>query len=113
MDKLVLKSIEIIDYFKPRLWTMENPASGNLKKREVVKDIPFYDVDYCKYSDWGYKKKTRFWTNNKNFVPKLCNGDCENMIGKKHRTNVESIGGGSNRLSRYKIPPKLIKELYI
>mgnify|MGYP003676016688 FL=1 len=112
MDKLVLKSIEIIDYFKPRLWTMENPATGNLKKREVVKDIPFYDVDYCMYSDWGYKKKTRFWTNNKNFVPKLCNGNCENMIGKKHRTNVASIGGGSNRLVRYKIPPKLIKELY-
>ena len=20
-------------------------------------DKPFYDVDYCKYSDWGYKKE--------------------------------------------------------
>ena len=131
MDLLVKKSLEIIDYFKPRIWILENPATGNLRKREVVKDIPFYDVDYCMYSDWGYKKKTRFWTNIVNFVPKLCNKNCGNMVKigvkhihknncgngaqnklvRKHKINVNGVGGGTNRLERYRIPPKLIEEL--
>tara|TARA_R110001592_G_scaffold9704_8_gene51369 strand:- start:914 stop:1627 length:714 start_codon:yes stop_codon:yes gene_type:complete len=133
MDKLVDKSIEIINYFKPRLWFMENPATGCLKKREIVKDLPFYDVDYCMYSDWGYKKKTRFWTNRKNFNAQLCNKQCGNMVKindkhihksncgnsaqnrlvRKHKKNIHDFGGGTNRLERYRIPPKLISKLYI
>ena len=26
-----------------------------------MKDIPFIDVDYCMFSDWGYQKPTRIW----------------------------------------------------
>ena len=72
-DKLVAKSLEIIDYFKPYWWFMENPQTGTLKNREVVKDIPYYDVDYCMYCDWGYKKRTRIWTNKEVWENKLCN----------------------------------------
>lgn len=81
-DKLVLKSFEIIDYFNPSLWFMENPQTGNLKNRDIMKDIPFYDVDYCMYSDWGYKKRTRVWTNKKDWIGKLCDnsGKCGNMV---------------------------------
>ena len=64
-DKLILKTLEIIEYFNPVLWFMENPQTGKLKNREVVKGLPFYDIDYCMYSDWGYKKRTRIWTNKK------------------------------------------------
>jgi len=93
-DKLVLKTFEIIDYFKPELWCVENPQTGNLKHREIMKDIPFYDVDYCMYSDWGYKKRTRIWTNKINWDNKLCDGSgaCGNMIiiptagAKRHDT---------------------------
>ena len=81
-DLLVLKSFEIIDYFKPKYWFLENPQTGNLKNREIMKDIPFYDVSYCMYSNWGYKKQTRIWTNKKDFKPKVCDGKgtCGNMI---------------------------------
>lgn len=81
-DKLVLKSLEIIDYFKPELWCMENPQTGRMKDREIMKDIPFYDVDYCMYSDWGYRKRTRIWTNKKDFNNLLCDGSgsCGNMV---------------------------------
>tara|TARA_R100001086_G_scaffold78374_1_gene37979 strand:+ start:1438 stop:2208 length:771 start_codon:yes stop_codon:yes gene_type:complete len=93
-DKLVLKSFEIIEYFNPKLWFLENPQTGNLKNREIMKDKPFYDVDYCMYSDWGYKKRTRIWTNKKEFNNKLCDGSgaCGNMIevptngAKRHDT---------------------------
>ena len=27
----------------------------------------FYDVDYCKYADWGYRKRTIIWTTLKGF----------------------------------------------
>ena len=114
MDLLVKKSLEIIDYFKPRLWFLENPATGNLGKRAIMKDISFYDLDYCMYSDWGYRKRTRFWTNKKNFANKLCNKKCGNMNGNKHKKGVSiNYGGGSNRLGRYRIPPKLIEDLYL
>ena len=75
-DKLVLKTLEIINYFNPELWFLENPQTGNLKTRSIMKDISFYDVDYCMYSDWGYKKRTRIWTNKKNWnfqIEYFCN----------------------------------------
>ena len=92
-DKLVLKSFEIIDYFKPEYWFLENPQTGNLKNRDIMKDKPFHDVDYCMYSDWGYKKRTRIWTNKKEFDNKLCDGSgaCGNMVDKQHN-NVLANG---------------------
>ena len=113
-DIKVKKTLEIIEYFKPRLWTMENPQSGSLKRRTfmIEKNLPFYDMDYCMYSDWGYRKRTRFWTNKKNFSNKLCNKQCGNMIGNKHAHHIGTEKGGSN-LSRYRIPPKLIEDLYL
>lgn len=126
---MVDKVFEIIDYFKPKHWWIENPKTGRMK--EYITDKDYYDVDYCKYSDWGYKKRTRFWTNIKDFKPKLCKSDCDNIIkidtkklhktnlgnterrnvAKKHSKDIQNTGGGSNRLERYRIPEKLIEEL--
>ncbi len=121
---MVDKVFEIIDYFQPKYWWVENPATGRMKT--YITDKPFYDVDYCKYCDWGYKKRTRFWTNIKGFEPKLCKMDCENIIviekgekiQKKHLATMggskncgqKSVGGGNNRLDRYRIPKNLIEE---
>lgn len=118
-DELVSKTLEIIDYFKPTLWFMENPQSGCLKNRDVVKSLPFYDVDYCRYANWGYRKRTRIFTNKKNFVPKLCNKKCGSMIGNKHKLifcgdkTERTQGGLSSTLLRYRIPPNLISELIL
>ena len=96
-DKLVLKTLEIINYFNCEYWFMENPQTGNLKNREIVQGIPFYDVDYCMYSDWGYKKRTRIWTNKKDWENKMCDnsGSCGNMIqipNKKQHCKVLANG---------------------
>ena len=81
-DIIVKKTLEIINYFDCEYWFMENPQTGKLKNREIMKDIPFYDVDYCMYSDWGYQKRTRIWTNKKDWNGKICDksGACGNMI---------------------------------
>jgi site-specific DNA-cytosine methylase len=133
-DKLVLKTLEIINYFDCEYWFLENPQTGRLKNREIMKDIPFYDVSYCMYSDWGYEKRTRIWTNKKNWNNKLCDksGACGNMIEKKHKLNVSkevhtigekkgkhkkdvsiNYGSGTNRLDRYRIPEELILSLFL
>lgn len=152
---MVDKVFEIIEYFDPKYWWIENPQTGKMKT--YITDQPFYDVDYCKYSDWGYQKRTRFWTNIEGFKPLICKKNCDNIITiktqegdihsgykkpikgekrtlhkrqigdcnnkmksikkalkddkKKHKLNMNEIGGGNNRLDRYRIPNKLIEEL--
>jgi hypothetical protein len=138
---MVDKVFEIIEYFEPKHWWIENPATGRMK--EYITDKPFYDVDYCKYSDWGYRKRTRFWTNIENFEPKLCKKDCNNLVvidddknKKLHKINLgntgnkrlvknimtmggkkgcgqKNVGGGTNILERYRIPENLIEELFL
>ena len=70
---MVDKVREIIAYFEPKYYIIEKPQTGRMK--EYIQDLPYYDVDYCKYSDWGYRKRTRFWTNIEGFNPQKCNND--------------------------------------
>ena len=92
-DIIVKKTLEIIDYFDCEYWFMENPQTGKLKNREFMKDIPFYDVSYCMYSDWGYEKKTRIWTNKKDWSNQICDksGACGNMVESQHK---QVLGNG-------------------
>ena len=120
-DSLVLKSLEIIYYFKPKFYFIENPQTGLLKTREFMKDLPFTDLDYCRYCDVGYRKRTRIW-NNTNFTGFLCEGSgkCTNMTGKRHKTTAQQ---GRNKTSKgyygechntdvlNKIPHKLCLEI--
>ncbi len=121
-DKIVKKTLEIINYFDCELWFMENPQSGNLKNREFMKDIPYYDVDYCKYSDWGYRKRTRIWTNKKNFDNKLCKKDCGFILEGKHINNLgndgfkkdgKKVSRNFTQKEKYRIPADLIYSLIL
>tara|TARA_R110001632_G_C11190981_1_gene402086 strand:+ start:89 stop:730 length:642 start_codon:yes stop_codon:yes gene_type:complete len=119
-DKLVLKTFEIIKYFNPEYYFMENPATSRMKDRPFMKDHPNYVVDYCMYSDWGYRKRTRIWTNKKDWNAKLCNKQCGNMVGNLHKTNLGNTermkkvnGKIYNQLERYRIPEDLIFSLFL
>jgi len=102
-DKMVLKALEIIEYFNPEYWFLENPQTGRLKDRDFMKDIPFYDVSYCMYSDWGYEKKTRIWTNKKDFNNKICDksGSCGNMI-EETKSHQKTADGGYDKRKKHK-----------
>jgi hypothetical protein len=120
-DSLVQRSLELIEYFQPRWWFIENPTTGLLKDRPFMEGKPFTDLDYCCYSDWGYRKRTRIWTNS-GFVGKLCGGKdvCPCMVGKRHRTTAQQ---GRNKTDSgmygeihstkflYRIPASLCEEL--
>jgi site-specific DNA-cytosine methylase len=60
-DKLVLLTLKIVEYFQPQFWWLENPRGGLLKTRSFMEGIPYVDVDYCQFTDWGYQKPTRIW----------------------------------------------------
>ena len=159
---MVDKVFEIIEYFKPKYFWIENPKSSKMWKyiREKYPDPDirnnFYHFDYCKYSDWGYKKPTIFYTNIKDVVPLVCKRDCDNLIkdSKRHikeccsrdyyknvntgeiipietklkrekykkdkdwfkltkrHKDWKTVGGGTNKLERYRIPSRLIKNLF-
>jgi len=95
---MVQKIFEIIDYFDPDYFIIENPATGRMK--DYINDlIPFYDIDYCKYSNWGYKKTTRFWTNIEGLQFKKCKNDCENIIEIKGQKLHSSRMGTSKTIN--------------
>lgn len=156
---MVDKITEILEYFQPKNYWIENPATSKMK--EYLGEENSVVVDYCKYCDWGYKKPTRFWVSKDieaNFTPLKCKYDCDNMIegsnhhktnlssqkfmcpdgklrngimvrelqkqgkfpdwdmkkasnSKKHNKTLANVGGGSNRLERYRIPANLIRSL--
>ena len=138
---MVKKTLEIIEYFNPKYYWIENPQTGRMK--EFITDRNYYDVDYCKYADWGYKKRTRFWTNITSFTPKTCKKDCNSIKNGRHikligfpsciddegntiilnnkisRDKYRQQGkkyktdksNDTTKLERYRIPPKLIEEL--
>lgn len=103
---ILRRTEEIIEYFNPTLWFIENPKTGKMKN---YINKSFYDVDYCKYSNWGYRKRTRVWTNKKNFNNKLCSRDCLNFSNGKH--NKELSRDVCKLNDRYRIPELLIKDL--
>ena len=79
------------------------------KEKHMAEMVISVDVDYCRYSDWGYKKQTRLWTNVE-FEGKTCNKQCGNMNGKKHKRESSR---NNNMLDRYRVPPNLIREILI
>ena len=83
-------------------------------------DLPFKDVDYCKYG-MPYRKRTRLWNNVKCWdqIP-LCQRDCDSMSnnGRRHKETAQRrppYGRGRRRFRReelYKVPESLISVIF-
>ena len=112
-NKIVLKTIKLIQELNPKNWIIENPQTGLLKNQPFMKDFKFNDASYCQYG-YPYRKQTRFWNNIKNMNLKTCKGKhkCEFMKDGKH---LASAGNGRKKYTdrdvtlnqKYSIPPKL------
>ena len=115
-DALVRRALEIIDHFKPRAWAIENPQSGLLKTREVVRGLPFLDFDYCSFG-FPYRKRTRIWTNLEVSPPPLCKQDCAACEGGKHREWAQKASkrrgeAGFKTRELGRIPRLLVEDIY-
>ena len=121
-NKIVLKTLEIIDYFKPKVWFIENPQTGLLKKQPFMEGLHYVDVDYCMYG-MPYRKRTRLWNSLVNFTPRpLCKRNCGMMDGKRHKQTAQRAPSGKKENwaenytlfklnDLYKIPEALIEEI--
>ena len=117
-DRLVKRTLEIIERLQPQYWTLENPGSGELKNREFMKGLPYKDVCYCRYG-YPYLKWTRLW-GNAPFVPRpMCTrkNPCEQSESGRHPTVAQrgtsrgrpDISYSVNQL--YSIPPSLCDDI--
>ena len=72
-DMLVQRTLDIIDYFKPQYYCIENPAYGALRHRAVVQGLKSVVVCYCRY---GYlrQKPTRLFNNIEALDDRKCLG---------------------------------------
>ena len=122
-NKIVLKTLEVIDYFKPKIWFIENPQTGLLKKQDFMEGLHYVDVDYCKYG-MPYRKRTRLWNSLINFTPRpLCRKDCNSIRNGKHLATAQRLKSGKKenwseddifftQYDLYRIPESLIKEIF-
>jgi len=118
-NKIVKKGLEIIKFVNCP-FVIENPQTGTLKNQNILNEIPFTDVDYCRYG-FPYRKRTRLWNNinlkGKKCIKKECpfvvNGRHIYSIGNsKYKTNVKEIGNKKSRLEqRYAVPEPLLNEI--
>ena len=95
-NEIVQKTLDIIEYFCPKYWMMENPQTGLLKTQVFMYGIPFKDIDYCRYG-LPYRKRTRIWNNAFAWKPRpLCNKDCDamNETRTKHKEVAQKLPPG-------------------
>ena len=104
-NKITQKALEILTYFEPTYWAMENPQTGKMKEQPFMQHLPFNDLDYCKYG-MPYRERTRIWNNITNWTPRpLCCRDCPSM----HPKRAQRQHCGLHEL--YRIPAELIEEI--
>ena len=135
-NSIVLKTIEIIDYFNPSWWVIENPQTGLLKEQPFMNGLRYNDIDYCKYG-FNYRKRTWLWNNldkwKRGDAPfthgvwkprSLCNKDCGKVVNNKHIETAQRLPSGrkenwsANYVKHkqedlYKIPSELICEILV
>jgi len=105
----VQRTLEIIRYFKPKCFTIENPQSGKLKN---FLDLPYSDCSYCQYG-LPYRKNTRLWNNIKLKLEKCkCKGIHQaSVMGNKNTPrDVQERRQKTEEL--YIIPPLLVESIY-
>ena len=115
-----MKALEIVDYFQPNFWFLENPRKGLLRTRDYMKGLSYVDIDYCQVSDWGYQKPTRFWGSAELGLlkPLVCEyRTCVNLHKRQNgwMGHKKILGGtlepGVQRVplyDQYRVPPKAI-----
>ena len=119
-NMIVQRTLDILFYFHPRFFIIENPQTGLLKEQEMMNDIMYDDVDYCKYG-LPYRKRTRLWNNILNWEPRpLCKKDCGHMDDNRHMETAQrgpskgapTLGRQRHRQAElYMVPADLIREI--
>jgi hypothetical protein len=119
---LVKKTLQIIRYFQPKWYAIENPV-GYLRHMDVMKKrTDRKTISYCKYG-YNYRKNTDVWTNS-HFKPKKCEGKHTCAFKKQNGFHKATVQAGSREdgyteqepvrelHNRYSIPSILIRDIF-
>ena len=117
-DRIVTRTLQIIDFLKPEGWLLENPLTGLLKTQNIMVGIPICcDVCYCRYSDGvnhRYRKPTRLWGILPGFCPRpMCTrkDPCEFSQSGKHPCHAQRFSCGIKfSLNELYSMPKLLTD---
>jgi len=107
--QLVEKTIEIIKYFEPKYFFIENPR-GMLRKMPIMDEFDRKTVTYCQYGD-ERMKPTDIWTNSDAWIPKPTCKNGDNCHVSAPRGSVTGTQGLKNAYERSKIPSELCFEI--
>jgi hypothetical protein len=96
-DALVQRTLEIIEWFHPKAWFLENPAGSLLWRRFQFTYV--VQTSYCAYN-FPYRKLTRVASNLRFLLRDQCSGAgvCAQMVGSRHRQHAQKGGGGSENV---------------
>ena len=128
-NAITRKTLEVIEYFEPTHFAIENPHSSLIWKQNILDHLPKQKVSYCMYG-FPYRKHT-FICSNVPFEPKVCRGDCgfvhhvKDAQGKMHlyheqvakqgvSAHCRGLGVQRNTHKRdelYRIPENLGKDI--
>jgi len=125
--QIVRKTLEIINYFQPDFFFIENPR-GKLRKLSFMQKLPRVTVTYCQYGDTRMKP-TDIWTNHlssndlfgdnklQGWLPRpVCNNRKKGNIchhEKAPRGSKTGVQGEKNNYERSKVPYELCKEILL
>lgn len=120
---LLKKTLEIIKYFKPKAWFIENPLRSQMSSRNLVtlfgsefdiSPIYKYTTSYCHYG-YEYMKDTCIWSNNPSLNHlKKCRLETPCLERQQFKTHRVRIGytNSLNLEQRYSIPSLLIADIF-
>jgi len=121
--QLVARTLDNIDFFKPRFYIIENPV-GLLQYEQAMKELDAtrHTVNYCMYGNFP-KKPTHLWCHGFTFEPRICQGECGQTVtnpntGRLNHIKVLSVNTlnpgqvrGRSGVGAYPIPPALCEDL--
>lgn len=116
-NRVVQKTLYIIEYLRPRHWFIENPATGLLKQQSFMQNLPMKTCCYCRYDASYPKKETAIWSSSlSTWQPLMCSkvtGQCKIKAETgKHKTVIGSSGLPEvSRVDRIRIPHLLIESI--
>ena len=124
-NKVVQRTLDIIEWFDPDYHCIENPQTGELKEQPMMQHRHHDDLDYCKYN-MPYRKRTRLWNNIHTWHPRpLCRRDCDAMdeSGKRHKESAQRFPHSKDpnkaekkkfkQAELYRVPEELVEEIPI
>ena len=115
-SKYVEKVLEIIEYFKPVEWYIENPYFSAMRDLECMQGLTSYRFDYCRFG-FLYQKPTRIWTNRTDLEDHICTCLTKSHkysigITSSHKVSKGAEADESRTEDRYRIPEALLRYLF-